>query len=91
MSSDWLSSYGDANRYDFLDTRPILMDGFVHNAEGYAKSCAKGGGTCAGSFTDLNGERSMGTMTRPFSITTTTWHRSSRYRPLVLAGGKQKR
>ena len=60
MSSDWLSSYGDANRYDFLDTRPILMDGFVHNAEGYAKSCAKGGGTCAGSFTDLNGERSMG-------------------------------
>jgi hypothetical protein len=33
MSSDWLSSYGDANTYDFLNTRPILMDGFVHNAE----------------------------------------------------------
>ena len=24
----------------FSTTRPILMDGFVHNAEGYAKSCA---------------------------------------------------
>jgi len=60
MSSDWLSSYGDANTYDFLNTRPILMDGFVHNAEGYAKSCASGGGSCAGAFTDINGERTMG-------------------------------
>jgi len=60
MSSDWLSSYGDANTYDFLNTRPILMDGFVHNAEGYAKSCADGGGSCAGAFTDTNGERTMG-------------------------------
>ena len=60
MSSDWLSSYGDANTYDFLNTRPILMDGFVHNAEGYAKSCASGGGSCAGAFTDTNGERTMG-------------------------------
>ena len=39
MTSDWLASYGDANRYNFLATRPILMDGFVHNAEGYANSC----------------------------------------------------
>ena len=60
MSSDWLSSYGDANTYDFLYTRPILMDGFVHNAEGYAKSCAKGGGSCAGAFTDTDGQRTMG-------------------------------
>jgi phospholipase C len=60
MSSDWLASYGDANTYDFLNTRPILMDGFVHNAEGYAKSCANGGGSCAGAFTDTNGERAMG-------------------------------
>ena len=36
----WLESYGDVNRYDFSATRPILMDGFVHNAEGFAKSCA---------------------------------------------------
>ena len=61
MSSDWLSSYGDINRYDFLATRPINMDGFVHDAEGYANSCvASGGSTCAGSFTDLTGQRSMG-------------------------------
>jgi phospholipase C len=60
MSSDWLSSYGDANRYDFLTTRPIEMDGFVHNAEGYANSCVNGGGSCAGKFTDLTGQRSMG-------------------------------
>jgi len=60
MISDWLSSYGDANTYDFLYTRPILMDGFVHNAEGFAKSCANGGGACSGAFTDTNGERPMG-------------------------------
>ena len=61
MSSDWLSSYGDVNRYNFTTTRGINMDGFVHNAEGYANSCVKnGGGICAGSFTDLTGERAMG-------------------------------
>ncbi len=47
------------NRYNFLTTRPILMDGFVHNAEGYAKSCASSG-TCSGNFTDLTGQRAMG-------------------------------
>jgi phospholipase C len=62
MSSDWLASYGDVNRYDFLTTRPINMDGFVHNAEGYAASCSApgAGGSCAGSFTDTTGQRSMG-------------------------------
>jgi phospholipase C len=61
-SSDWLASYGDVNTYDFLAPRPILMDGFVHNAEGYAASCTApgAGGSCSGSFTDLTGERSMG-------------------------------
>jgi phospholipase C len=54
-SSAWLESYGDVNRYDFLTTRPILMDGFVHTAEGYAKS-----GVGAGTFTDLTGQRAMG-------------------------------
>ena len=57
-SSDWLSSYGDVNRYNFLDTRPINMDGFVHTAEGFAKSCSTG--KCSGSFTDLTGRRAMG-------------------------------
>src|ERR1035441_9521936 len=58
MSSDRLASYGDVNRYNFLTSRPIAMDGFVHNAEGYAKSCAASK-SCSGSFTDLTGERSM--------------------------------
>jgi len=62
MSSDWLASFGDVNRYDFSGTRSINMDGFVHNAEGYAASCSVpgAGGTCAGSFTDMTGQRSMG-------------------------------
>ena len=60
-SSDWLASYGDVNTYNFLATRPIQMGGFVHNAEGYAKSCAASpSGTCSGAFTDLTGQRSMG-------------------------------
>ncbi len=58
-SSDWLASYGDVNRYDFLTTRPIQMNGFVHTAEGYANSCYNSGG-CGGAFTDLTGERAMG-------------------------------
>ena len=58
-TSDWLASYGDVNRYNFLTTRPILMNGFVHNAEGFAKSCAASH-ACSGNFTDLTGERSMG-------------------------------
>jgi phospholipase C len=61
-TSAWLASYGEVNRYDFLTSRQILMDGFVHNAEGYAKSCAipSAGGSCSGTFTDLTGRRSMG-------------------------------
>ena len=63
-TSDWLASYGDVNTYDFLADRAILMDGFVHNAEGYAKSCAAAPpgspGSCSGSFTDLTGQRAMG-------------------------------
>jgi phospholipase C len=59
-SSAWLASYGDVNTYNFAATRPILMDGFVHNAEGYANSCAKTGSGCSGDFTDTTGQRSMG-------------------------------
>ncbi|MEO8725163.1 MAG: alkaline phosphatase family protein [Acidobacteriaceae bacterium] len=54
MSSAWLESYGDVNRYSFLTTRSINMDGFVHTAEGFAKS--KSGG---GQFTDIQGHRAM--------------------------------
>ena len=59
-SSDWLASFGDVNRYDFSTSRKIVMDGFVHDAEGYAKSCAASGATCSGDFTDLAGQRAMG-------------------------------
>ncbi len=59
-SSDWLASFGDVNRYNFLTTRPINMDGFVHTAEGYDTSCAQPGSGCSGNFTDPNGQRAMG-------------------------------
>jgi phospholipase C len=54
MSSDWIASYGDVSRYDFSTTRKMLMDGFVHTAEDYAK-----GGYGDGTFTDLVGQRAM--------------------------------
>ena len=59
-SSDWLASYGDVNRYNFLATRPIQMSGFVHTGEGYAKSCVSGKSSCSGAYTDTTGERAMG-------------------------------
>ncbi len=58
-SSAWLESYGDVNRYNFLASRPMLDDGFVHTAEGFAKSCALSG-TCSGDYTDTAGMRAMG-------------------------------
>lgn len=54
MSSSWLESYGDVNRYDFTINRKILMDGYVHTAENFAKNH---GGT--GDFTDFVGRRAM--------------------------------
>jgi phospholipase C len=54
MTSAWLESFGDVSRFDFTTTRKILMDGFVHVAENYAKS-----GVGSGSFTDTVGERAM--------------------------------
>lgn len=58
-TSSWLESYGQVNRYNFSTTRPILMDGFVHTAENFAKNCASSG-TCGGDFTDTAGQRAMG-------------------------------
>ena len=59
MTSGWLESYGDMNRYNFLATRPILVDGFVHTAEGFSTGC-NSSGTCSGQFTDTTGQRAMG-------------------------------
>jgi phospholipase C len=54
-SSSWLESYGDVNRFDFLVSRPLLMDGFVHTAQNFAENASGSGG-----FTDLTGTRAMG-------------------------------
>ena len=61
-TSSWLESYGDVNRYDFSTARNIVMDGFVHTAEGYLKNCAANlGKTCSGGYTDdPTGKRAMG-------------------------------
>lgn len=59
-SSDWLASFGDVNQVDDSTRRGIAMNGFVHNAEGFAKSCTAPGATCSGDFTDLTGRRAMG-------------------------------
>jgi phospholipase C len=60
MTSSWLESYGDVNRYDFSSTRSILMDGFVHTAEDFAKNGAgAGAGSPEGVFTDFTGQRAM--------------------------------
>ncbi|HEY1986894.1 MAG TPA: alkaline phosphatase family protein [Terracidiphilus sp.] len=58
-SSAWLESYGDVNRYHFELSRPMVMDGFVHDAEGFAKSCVASG-HCSGQYTDIAGQRAMG-------------------------------
>jgi phospholipase C len=59
-SSAWLSSYGDANRWDFTTSRKIKMDGFVHTAEGFAANCLVQN-NCSGNFTDdTDGMRAMG-------------------------------
>ncbi len=54
MTSSWYESYGDINRFDFTTTRSMLLDGFVHTAEGFAKFNAS-----TGAFTDMTGERAM--------------------------------
>jgi phospholipase C len=56
MSSAWLESYGDVSRFDFSSSRNILMDGFVHTAENFAKNTIGGPDPA----TDLQGRRAMG-------------------------------
>jgi phospholipase C len=58
-TSAWLESFGDVNRYDFSMTRAMQVNGFVHTAEGFAKSCVASK-DCSGTYTDLTGQRAMG-------------------------------
>jgi phospholipase C len=60
MTSDWLGSYGSVNRYNFNVNRPILMDGFVHIAENFAKGCSAAGCGSGVLTDDFEGKRAMG-------------------------------
>ncbi len=51
LTSAWLESYGDVNKFDFSTTRSTNMDGYVHIAEGFAKAQGLG---------DTSGKRAMG-------------------------------
>jgi phospholipase C len=55
MTSAWLESFGDVNRFDFSPSRSIQMNGFVHIAENFARS-----GAGSGQFSDTKGRRAMG-------------------------------
>jgi phospholipase C len=60
-TTPWTESYLNVNRSDFLATRSINLDGFVHNAEVYAKGCvASPSSACSGAYTDTSGQRAMG-------------------------------
>ena len=60
-TTPWTESYLNVNRSDFLATRSINLDGFVHNAEVYAKGCvASPSSACSGAYTDTAGQRAMG-------------------------------
>ncbi len=58
-SSAWTESYGNESLGNFLTTRPINVNGFVSNADGFASNCFLTQ-KCSGQFTDLSGDRAMG-------------------------------
>jgi phospholipase C len=60
MSSAWSESFGDVSLGNYLTTRPIRMQGYVSNGNGFAISkCPAGSPGCLG-FTDTTGDRTMG-------------------------------
>jgi phospholipase C len=59
MTSSWLESYGDVNEYNFSVARPMLLNGFVHTAEDFAKDATAGSAAGEGTFTDFSGQRAM--------------------------------
>jgi phospholipase C len=59
-SSAWTESFGDVSLGNALTTRPINMNGYVSNGDGFANGkCPGGVGPCTG-FTDTSGDRTMG-------------------------------
>jgi phospholipase C len=60
MSSAWSESFGDVNLGSKLTDRPIVMNGYTSNGDGFANSkCPGGVGPCTG-YTDTTGDRTMG-------------------------------
>jgi phospholipase C len=60
MSSAWSESFGAVSLGNYLTTRPIRMQGFADNGDGFANSkCPGGVGPCTG-YTDTTGDRTMG-------------------------------
>ncbi len=58
MSSAWLESYGDVNRFDFSLSRKMKMDGFVHTAQNFALDGNLDPNHMP-RYTDLVGQRAM--------------------------------
>lgn len=58
MSSAWLESYGDVNRFDFSLNRQMKMDGFVHTAQNFAIN-GNNDPNNKNRYTDLLGQRAM--------------------------------
>jgi phospholipase C len=60
-SSAWSESFGDVSLGNALTSRPIRMNGYVSNADGFANSkCPGNDPNCPASYTDLRGDRAMG-------------------------------
>jgi phospholipase C len=60
MSSAWSESFGSVSLGNYLTTRPIRMQGFADNGDGFANSkCPGGKGPCTG-YSDTSGDRTMG-------------------------------
>jgi phospholipase C len=55
----WTSSYQDVSINNYGVHRPINMNGFVEQAEGYTQQC-QNNPNCSGDFTDTTGQRAMG-------------------------------
>ncbi len=59
-SSDWLASYGDVNRYDFLTTRPISRTASSTPRKAMPTAALSFRHHAPATFTDLTGQRAMG-------------------------------
>jgi len=84
-TSGWLESFGDMNRYNFAETRPIKLDGFVHDARVMRQAAWRQ--AIARAISPIPpGNAPWATSTRNISTTTTTWRRSLRF----LTGGSRR-